>query len=46
MTGIQLITIGLLGEMVARTYHESQQKPTYTVRSIINVNKKNEGPLV
>ncbi len=32
MIGIQLISLGLLGEMVARTYHETQNKPIYTVR--------------
>ncbi len=31
MTGVQLVTLGLLGEMLARTYHESQGKPTYTI---------------
>ena len=31
MTGVQLITLGLLGEMLARTYHESQGKPIYVV---------------
>jgi glycosyltransferase involved in cell wall biosynthesis len=31
-TGVQLITLGLLGEMLARTYHESQSKPTYVIR--------------
>jgi hypothetical protein len=30
--GVQLITMGLLGEMVMRTYHESQKKPTYVIR--------------
>ncbi len=30
--GIQFVSIGLLGEMVVRTYHESQQKPIYIVR--------------
>ena len=29
--GVQLITLGLLGEMLARTYHESQGKPIYVV---------------
>ncbi len=29
MTGVQLVTMGLLGEMLARTYHESQGKPIY-----------------
>lgn len=32
MVGVQLITMGLLGEMVVRTYHESQGKPIYTIR--------------
>ncbi len=33
-TGVQLITLGLLAEMQARTYHESQQKTTYVIREI------------
>jgi glycosyltransferase involved in cell wall biosynthesis len=32
MVGVQLITMGLLGEMMSRTYHESQNKPIYSVR--------------
>jgi glycosyltransferase involved in cell wall biosynthesis len=32
MIGVQFITMGLLAEMIARTYHESQEKPIYTVR--------------
>jgi hypothetical protein len=31
VTGVQLVTMGLLGEMLARTYHESQGKPIYLV---------------
>ncbi len=31
VTGVQLLTMGLLGEMLARTYHESQGKPIYVV---------------
>jgi glycosyltransferase involved in cell wall biosynthesis len=31
MAGVQLVTLGLLGEMLARTYHESQGKPIYVV---------------
>jgi glycosyltransferase involved in cell wall biosynthesis len=31
-TGVQLVTVGLLAEMQARTYHESQGKPVYVVR--------------
>jgi hypothetical protein len=33
--GLQLLTIGLLAEMQARTYHESQGKPTYAIRRIL-----------
>jgi hypothetical protein len=31
-TGLQLVTLGLLAEMQARTYHESQDKPIYVIR--------------
>jgi glycosyltransferase involved in cell wall biosynthesis len=34
-TGVQLVTLGLLAELQARTYHESQGKPTYVVRQIL-----------
>ena len=33
-TGVQLVTLGLLAEMQARTYHESQDKPIYTIREV------------
>jgi glycosyltransferase involved in cell wall biosynthesis len=33
-TGFQLVTLGLLAEMQARTYHESQSKPIYVVKEI------------
>mgnify|MGYP001438227584 CR=1 FL=1 len=33
-TGVQLITLGLLAEMQARTYHESQGKTTYVIREV------------
>lgn len=33
-TGIQLVTMGLLAEIQVRTYHESQDKPTYVIREI------------
>ncbi len=32
MLGVQLVTTGLLAELVVRTYYESQGKPIYTVR--------------
>lgn len=31
VTGVQLVTMGLIGEMLARTYHESQGKRIYVV---------------
>ena len=34
--GIQLFLMGLIAEMSVRTYHESQNKPIYTVRTKIN----------
>jgi glycosyltransferase involved in cell wall biosynthesis len=36
--GFQSILMGLIAEMQVRTYHESQKKPTYTVRKIIDPN--------
>jgi glycosyltransferase involved in cell wall biosynthesis len=33
-TGVQLVTLGLLAELISRTYHESQDKPTYVIREI------------
>lgn len=35
MLGVQLILMGLLGELIVRTYHESQDKPIYAVRDIL-----------
>ena len=35
MLGVQLILMGLLGELIVRTYHESQNKPIYAVRDIL-----------
>ena len=32
--GIQLISLGLIAELQARTYHESQNKPVYFVKSV------------
>lgn len=35
--GFQSILMGLIAELLVRTYHESQRKPTYTVRTRINL---------
>src|SRR3954462_11859572 len=34
-TGFQLVTLGLLAELQVRTYHESQNKPIYVIRDIL-----------
>ncbi|MFP4009685.1 MAG: glycosyltransferase family 2 protein [Spirulinaceae cyanobacterium] len=35
LTGVQMFSIGLLGELLMRTYHESQNRPIYRVREIV-----------
>jgi len=35
--GFQFIFMGLLAEMIVRTYHESQDKATYLIREKINI---------
>ncbi|MFC3879521.1 glycosyltransferase family 2 protein [Algoriphagus namhaensis] len=44
--GIQLITTGIIAEIIVRTYFESQDKKTYTVKAVFQGNiesQKNEG---
>ena len=36
VVGVQFVTMGLLGELVVRTYHESQGKPIYAVRRVLD----------
>jgi len=33
--GVQLIIMGLLGELIVRTYHESQDKPIYMIKQAL-----------
>jgi glycosyltransferase involved in cell wall biosynthesis len=40
--GFQSILMGLIAEMLVRTYHEAQGKKTYTVREIIQPGKPKE----
>jgi glycosyltransferase involved in cell wall biosynthesis len=40
--GIQLFLMGLIAEMSVRTYHESQGKPIYTVRTKLNFEEDSE----
>jgi len=37
--GFQAILMGLIAEQLSRTYHESQSKPTYTIRTILGKKK-------
>jgi glycosyltransferase involved in cell wall biosynthesis len=37
LIGVQFISMGLIGELLTRTYHESQGKTPYTVRSLLNL---------
>ncbi len=37
--GFQSILMGLIAELLARTYHESQDKPVYTVREVVNADR-------
>jgi glycosyltransferase involved in cell wall biosynthesis len=38
--GFQSILLGLIAELLVRTYHESQSKPTYTVRKVLREGKE------
>jgi hypothetical protein len=42
IVGVQLISMGLLGEVLSRTYFESQGKTAYAVRSTLNLEKPAE----
>ena len=46
LSGLQLIGIGLLGEINVRTYYESQHKPIYTIRETLGdpFREGTEGP--
>jgi hypothetical protein len=37
--GFQSLLMGLIAELQVRTYHESQSKPTYTLRRVIGRNQ-------
>jgi hypothetical protein len=41
--GLQFLVFGLLAEVLARTYYESQHKKIYSVRRLIK-NEESQGP--
>lgn len=43
MGGIMFLAIGLIGELLSRTYYESQNKPVYTVRAFLGRREANAG---
>ena len=42
MLGIQFILMGLLAEILMRTYHEAQDKRIYTVKTALNVDTRQD----
>lgn len=40
LTGVQLFSFGLLAEMSMRTYHESQGRPIYRVRGVVESHER------
>jgi len=43
VVGVQFVTMGLLGEMMVRIYHETQHKPIYWVREILATSASSNG---
>jgi glycosyltransferase involved in cell wall biosynthesis len=43
MGGVQFISIGLIGELLARTYYETQNKPVYNVRETRGIRRVDAG---
>jgi hypothetical protein len=35
LVGMQFLMMGLLGEMIMRTYYEARDRPTYYIRSLL-----------
>ncbi len=42
--GVQMLSIGLLGEMTMRTYYEAQNKPIYAIREILENQEATQEP--
>ena len=44
LLGVQLVGMGLLGEMVARVYHEMHAKPIYMIKRIVRIQSDRSRP--
>jgi len=44
LMGVQLVSIGLLGEMMVRIYYEGQNKPIYAIREIVDYSSQKTRP--
>src|SRR5205085_12241201 len=42
LVGVQFISMGLIGELLTRTYHESQGKTSYEVKKTLNLDATTE----
>ncbi|MBI2997876.1 MAG: glycosyltransferase family 2 protein [Deltaproteobacteria bacterium] len=40
LVSFQFVTMGLLAEMLARTYHESQNKPIYVIKEVLDERRR------
>jgi glycosyltransferase involved in cell wall biosynthesis len=45
IVGTQFITMGLLGEMLSRVYHEGQDKPVYVIRDVLTSAEREATPI-
>jgi glycosyltransferase involved in cell wall biosynthesis len=45
IVGVQFVLMGLLAELTIRTYHESQGKPTYAIRRVVQGQVTQERPV-
>ena len=44
VVGVQFLTMGLIGEVLVRTYHESQGKPPYIIRDMLEGSQTARAP--
>ena len=45
LAGIQFITLGIMAELIMRTYFESQSKKTYSIRDVLTFSRVNSPAL-